>query len=251
MENDMARHGIAYLAIVFLMASIYPCSPGEAETRGVIELFTSQGCSSCPPADHVLGELARDPSLVAISVPVDYWDYLGWKDTLASPRHSARQRGYASMRGDRNVYTPQAVINGVIHVVGSDKSGIERALVQSRRNSAILSLPVSLSTANGKLTVAVPAGKNDSAPAEVWLCPLAKATPVAIGRGENRGSTVTYYNVVRRWIKLGEWNGTAHTFTLPASELSAGDIDAVAVLVQSGSVEKPGTMMGAAITPLR
>src|ERR1043166_7464075 len=83
-----------------------------ADTRAVVELFTSQGCSSCPPADELIGQLAKDPSLVAMSLPIDYWDYLGWKDTLAKPAHTARQRAYAQVRGDRAVYTPQAVING-------------------------------------------------------------------------------------------------------------------------------------------
>src|SRR5438105_9770472 len=89
-------------------------SPAMSEPRAVVELFTSQGCSSCPPADRLLGELARDPAIVALSLPIDYWDYLGWKDTLAKPDHTARQRGYARVRGDREVYTPQAVINGAV-----------------------------------------------------------------------------------------------------------------------------------------
>src|SRR5215470_4237706 len=92
------------------------------ETRAVIELFTSQGCSSCPPADQLLGQFANDPTVVALSLPIDYWDYLGWKDTLAKPAHSARQRAYASARGDRAVYTPQVVVNGSVHVQGSDKA---------------------------------------------------------------------------------------------------------------------------------
>ena len=105
--------------------------PGFAgEPRAVVELFTSQGCSSCPPADKLIGELAHDPSLVALSLPVDYWDYLGWKDTLALHGNSNRQRDYAVTRGDREVYTPQAVINGVVHALGSDKSAIEQAIAR-------------------------------------------------------------------------------------------------------------------------
>src|SRR6266508_3656100 len=111
----------------------------RAEPRAVIELFTSQGCSSCPPADRLVGELARDPSIVAMSLPVDYWDYLGWKDTLANPRHTARQRGYARVRGDREVYTPQVVVNGAFHVIGSDKAAIEHVIAKSRQNPAALS----------------------------------------------------------------------------------------------------------------
>ena len=94
------------------MLALTPVRAGEP--RAVIELFTSQGCSSCPPADKLLGELARDPSLIAMSLPVDYWDYLGWKDTLALHGHTTRQRAYAEARGDREVYTPQVVVNGVV-----------------------------------------------------------------------------------------------------------------------------------------
>src|SRR5262245_29223345 len=102
--------------------------PAQAEPRAVVELFPSQGCSSCPPADKIIGELAKDPSIIAMSMPIDYWDYLGWKDTLADARFSARQRAYSRMRGDREVYTPQVVVNGSAHVIGSDLAGIESAI---------------------------------------------------------------------------------------------------------------------------
>ena len=118
--------------------------------EALLELFTSQGCSSCPAADKLLGEFANDPSLVAISLPIDIWDYLGWKDTLASPEHSARQRAYARVRGDRQVYTPQIVVNGSMHVLGSDRAAIERVIAQTDRNTAIMSLPVLLSAGGGR-----------------------------------------------------------------------------------------------------
>ena len=119
---------IAHLVALGVCAGVLIApSMARAETRGVLELFTSQGCSSCPPADKLLGELIRDPSLVAFSLNVDYWDSLGWKDTLADPRNSERQRAYARVRGDRGVYTPQLVINGTAHVVGSDKGAIQRS----------------------------------------------------------------------------------------------------------------------------
>src|SRR5438105_4380360 len=99
-------------------AAADPRTPdGRVETRGVVELFTSQGCSSCPAADRLIGELAQDPAIVSISLPIDYWDYLGWKDTLADPRHTARQKAYSKVRGDREVYTPQAVVNGMLHAL--------------------------------------------------------------------------------------------------------------------------------------
>jgi hypothetical protein len=233
------------------VAAALPLS-AQAEPRGVVELFTSQGCSSCPPADKLMGELSTDPSLVTISLPIDYWDYLGWRDTLASPANSALQRGYARARGDRQVYTPQVVVNGTMHALGSDRSAIEKALTLTRREGAVLSLPVTMAVADGKLNVAVARGNGDADPkaAEVWLCALSREVPVLIERGENRGRTITYHNVARRWLKLGDWNGKASTYAVPVAELESDGADAVAVLVQAGTAEKPGPVLGAAEAPL-
>src|SRR5882672_9911139 len=148
----MVRCCLAY-AVVVVCSSMAPPSDAQAEPRAVIELFTSQGCSSCPAADKLLGELATDPSLVSISVPIDYWDYLGWQDTLADPRNTARQRAYAQVRGDGKVYTPRVVVNGSLHVLGSDKGAIDRAIAQTRTNGAMSSPPVSLAFADEHLKV--------------------------------------------------------------------------------------------------
>ena len=232
-----------------MMASLV--SPAQAEPRAVIELFTSQGCSSCPAADKLAGELAGDPSLVVMSLSIDYWDYLGWKDTLALPRHTVRQRAYARTRGDRQVYTPQVVINGSVHALGSDKIAIENAIAQSRRNATTLSVPVTVSVSGDQLAVSVPAGKNDRVSGEVWLCALAKAIPVAVGRGENKDRTITYHNVTRRWLKLGDWTGEAKTWTARISDLKPEGVDAAAVIVQGGNADNPGAMFGAAFTAIR
>src|SRR3954447_19879395 len=151
----MVRRCLAYAAVV-ICSSVASHASAQAEPRAVIELFTSQGCSSCPAADKLLGELAADPSLVPISVPIDYWDYLGWKDTLAAPRHTARQKAYAHVRGDGQVYTPQAVVNGSIHVLGSDKAAIEHAITKSRKNGAMALAPVLLTLAEGRIDLTVP-----------------------------------------------------------------------------------------------
>lgn len=219
------------------------------EPRAVVELFTSQGCSSCPPADKLLGELARDPSIVALSLPVDYWDYLGWKDTLASPGYRARQRLYARARGDRDVFTPQAVVNGTVHVIGSDKEEIDRAIAETR--PAAMMVPVKLArSGEGSLTVSVPDAKDGERSGEVWICGVAKSIPVKIGRGENQGSTVTYYNVGRRWLKLGVWDGKAATWTVSLDDIKAEGVDAAAVILQTGNSAGPGPMLGAAFTAL-
>src|SRR5436305_4431744 len=121
--------------------------PAHADPRAVVELFTSQGCSSCPPADKVLGELANDPSVIALSLPIDYWDYLGWKDTLADSRFTARQKADSQVRGDREVYTPQVVVNGSVHVIGSDRPGIEDAIDPAKKSDRVMLVPVSASLA--------------------------------------------------------------------------------------------------------
>src|SRR5436309_729370 len=154
----MVGRCLAYVAVVACASAAMPLLPAVADPLAVIELFTSQGCSSCPPADKLVGELGSDPSLVALSLPIDYWDYLGWKDTLADPRHTARQKAYAKLRGDRDVYTPQVVVNGSLHALGSDKPAIERAIAQSRQNPNALALPVKLTVGAGQLVVALPDG---------------------------------------------------------------------------------------------
>jgi hypothetical protein len=228
----------------------------QAGPRAVVELFTSQGCSSCPAADKLLGELARDPSVVAMSLPIDYWDYLGWKDTLANPAHSARQRAYAKVRGDREVYTPQVVVNGMIHVLGSDKAAIERAIATSDKKTATehataMSLPVALAVSGGKLQISISPVENVDAGGEVWLCALSGSVPVVVGRGENRGRTIVYHNVARRWIKLGDFTGHAVSWTVPLSDFKLPDVNSAAVIVQTGTATKPGMMLGAAVTAFR
>src|SRR3954465_15197222 len=122
--------GASALGVCAIVAII---RPAHADPRAVVELFTSQGCSSCPPADQIIGELAKDPNVIALSMPIEYWDYLGWKDTLADSRFSARQKAYSQMRGDRDVYTPQVVVNGTVHVIGSDREGIDDAISDTQK----------------------------------------------------------------------------------------------------------------------
>jgi len=242
----MKLHGGLLLAAV--MTAGLSGSAG-AEPRTVVELFTSQGCSSCPAADKLLGELAKDPSIIALSLPVDYWDYLGWKDTLASPLHTAKQRAYSRARGDREIYTPQAVVNGVIPVVGSHKSEIDDAISQTRAKA--MSLPVQLNASGDKLTVSVPDAKDGAAKGEVWIYGVTGAAPVAIGRGENAGRKITYYNVARKWVKLGDWTGKAASWTIPTDQIRSDGVDGAAAILQSGSADKPGLMLGAAFAALR
>jgi hypothetical protein len=235
---------------VFVIVAII--RPAAAEPRAVVELFTSQGCSSCPPADKIIGDLAKDPSVIALSMPIDYWDYLGWKDTLADARFSARQKAYSLMRGDRDVYTPQVVVNGTAHLVGSDRAGIESAIGATRKADGVMSVPVSMGLSGRQITVSVAASNKGPAAVhgEIWICSISKAVPISIGRGENRGRDLTYYNVVRNVLKVGDWNGSAGSWTVPLENISREGIDAAAVFVQDGSGDRPGPMLGAAYTSL-
>jgi hypothetical protein len=246
MRTSRVLFSLIATALVFLAYS-----SANANPRAVIELFTSQGCSSCPAADRLLAELQADPSFIPLSLPIDYWDYLGWKDTLALPGHTARQRAYSHVRGDREIYTPQVVVNGIAQAVGSDRTGIEDAVAQSRNYPSSLSVPLKVTVADERVSVALPArDRPETAGAEVWLCAVSASVPVKIARGENRGRTITYTNVVRRWVKLGNWKGKSENFTVPIDAIKFDGVDAVAVILQSGSSEKPGAIMGASLTSL-
>ena len=200
-----------------------------------------------------MGELAKDPTIIALSMPIDYWDYLGWKDTLADSRFSARQKAYSHMRGDRDVYTPQAVVNGSMHVLGSDRSSIEGAIGETDKTAGVMSVPVTMTVIGKQINVSVAAARNSSPVpmhGEVWICSVSKSVPISIGRGENGGHEITYHNVVRNLLKVGDWNGTPGNWTVPLENISRDGVDAAAVYVQDGSRDKPGPMLGAAYTQL-
>src|SRR5713101_4511950 len=232
------------LAACFVPMSIV--SQAQAQARGVIELFTSQGCSSCPPADRLLAELERDPSLIALSWHIDYWDYLGWKDTFSQPAFTARQKAYSAARGDRNIYTPQVIVNGIRQMVGSNRSEIDAA-ISSRRGSE-LTVPIAFD--NTRLSVRVSIG---AAPiggprtGTVYLLPVFRSREVTIRRGENASHAITYTNVVRSVSELTSWAGEAISVDVPSAKM--GDSDGYFVLLQSGSSASPGPILGAAKGP--
>jgi hypothetical protein len=221
--------------------------PALAEPpRAVVELFTSQGCSSCPPADAVLADLARRPDIVALSLPVNYWDYLGWKDTLAHSAFTDRQKAYAKVRQDRQVYTPQMIVNGKKPCIGSDRAQIEKSIQETSGDGGGLPVSVRLAESSGTITISVDASdKTTEQFAEVWVLPVLKEHAVPIGRGENRGRTVTYANVVRGMKRVGEWRGEAARFEVPSAEARDGG-DGYVVLLQALERTKPGAILGAA-----
>jgi hypothetical protein len=233
------------LALLAVPAAV--CASELKPVKTVLELFTSQGCSSCPKADKLLGEYAADKRFIALSLAVDYWDYLGWRDTLALHAHSLRQKGYAIHRGDRNVYTPQIVLNGKTEAIGNNRQEIEKAVADIERKVP-LALPVSLKRNDNSIEIEVGAGGGPVA--SVWLLAVLQKAPVLIERGENRGKTITYHNVVRGWIKIAEWSGQSVKRTHSIAELGQNGADAAVVVVQSGSPEAPGVIRGAAMLAL-
>jgi len=231
---------IALSALLALAAA----TPALAQPRAVIELFTSQGCSSCPPADRMMNGWADQNDVVALTMPVDYWDYLGWKDTLASHDFTMRQRAYSEVRGDRNVYTPQVIVDGLIHAVGSNGTDVAEAIKAGHDKANVLSVPVTIGGSPGAYTVTIAAG---GPKAKVLLVPISRQVKVAIGRGENNGATITYSNVARAMRPVGDYDGTAMTLTLDAKAVAAPGADSFAVLVQEMAAGRPGAIFGAAL----
>ncbi len=234
------------LSLTALVLSAFTQSALADPPRAVVELFTSQGCSSCPPADAVLADLARQPDIVALSFPVNYWDYLGWKDTLAHAAFTERQKAYAKARQDRQVYTPQMIVNGKKPCIGSDRAKIEKSIQESTGANAVLPVDVRLKEQGGVVTILVDeTAHTTERVAEVWLLPILKAHTVPIGRGENRGRTITYANVVRGMKRVGEWRGGSARFEMPIDTARSGG-DGYVVLLQASEHARPGTILGAA-----
>jgi hypothetical protein len=232
-------------AVLFAAGVAVGGSPALAGgAKAVLELFTSQGCNSCPPADAILGDYAEDPDVLALSFPVDYWDYLGWKDTLASHENTVRQKAYSEARGDRQVYTPQVIVNGTTHVVGSNRHQIEAAL----GNSPALPVPITMEPGTDSTTVTVGASTAaGKAKGTIWLALYDDPVTVPIEQGENTGKSVTYYNVVRKLRPIAMWKGKEVTIELPKSELDQADVSRCAVILQTERDNGlPGPILGAA-----
>jgi hypothetical protein len=246
---------ISGLIVATIGACILTAMSATAETTpvparpvtAVMELFTSQGCASCPPADDVLEEFAKRPDIVALSLPVDYWDYLGWKDTLARREFTERQKAYANARGDRQIYTPQLIVNGRTHIVGSDRTAIDDAL----KAEPPLVVPIAMDMAADAIKVSIGPTTDPSAPKErkgtIWLALYKRHVNVPIGKGENQDRTLSYYNVVTKLRPIAMWRGDPTSVDLPMSEYHQADADGCAVLLQSETAEgEPGAMLGAA-----
>jgi len=203
----------------------------------VVELYTSQGCSSCPPADEIMARLASDPRVIALALHVDYWDYLGWKDKFADPRFSARQKAYAKAIRDRMVYTPQMIIQGQDRVVGSRGDEVEAAILQHLDRPSTIRMVLERGE-GGRLTIRAEADPPPGKTLRVQLVRFRPAQDVTIKRGENSGRSLTYHNVVTSWQVLGDWSGEAPL----VMEAEASGADPAVVIIQS---EGPAEILAA------
>ncbi len=207
----------------------------------VIELYTSEGCSSCPPADQLLETLSHRPDVLALAFHVRYWDSLGWPDRFALALADDRQNRYARRLALPTVFTPQLVVDGERSFVGSDQRSIVPALAAAHQGPAI-----TLQVTAERLQIRI-GDAHGSAGSDVLLLALLPQTSTAIGRGENGGRTLREVNVVRAEIALGSWNGTAQSYVVARSALPA-DATALAVLVQQPG---QGGILGAGMFDLR
>tara|TARA_B100000614_G_scaffold226878_1_gene217696 strand:- start:225 stop:950 length:726 start_codon:yes stop_codon:yes gene_type:complete len=228
------------LAAVMCLAGVAQAASDKAPV--VVELFTSQGCSSCPPADAFAGKLAQQDDLIVLSFHVNYWDYIGWKDPFATEETTNRQHAYARALGLRHVYTPQMVIDGNTHEVGSDITAVRKAIKSAEK--ADPRIPVSATVVDGgKVRVDLPA-VDRPVDAVVLMAVFDKSHETDVRRGENRGRTLTNYNVVRHLIRLGDWKGDAKSFEFATD--GAGPGIGCVVLVQAAG---NGPILGAAKIP--
>lgn len=221
-----------------------PAVAGDAgKPVGVVELFTSQGCSSCPPADAALKTLIDDGRVVALAYHVDYWNYLGWIDTLASKDNTARQYAYAKMFGRSGVYTPQAVLNGRDHINGADLNGINNRISAMNSAGKGLAVPVAASVRADEIDIKIGAGTGKASVVVVYFN---REQLVDVKKGENSGKTISYWHSVRDIQTIGMWDGKPANFVLPASVLTEGENGGCAVLLQKmKDVETPGAIIGA------
>ncbi|WP_438751407.1 DUF1223 domain-containing protein [Pararhizobium sp. O133] len=219
-----------------------PVAAGEQQ--GVVELFTSQGCSSCPPADAALKSLIDEGKVVALAYHVDYWNYLGWADTLATKDNTARQYAYAKMLGRNGVYTPQAVLNGRDHINGADLKGINGKLEAMNIAGKGLAVPVDAAVREDEIDIKIGAGDGK---ANVVVVYFNRQQFVDVKKGENSGRKISYWHAVRDIQTIGMWDGKPASFVLPASILKEGENGGCAVLLQKmKDDETPGPILGAA-----
>ena len=228
------------LRFLLLSGVLLAATPALAAERPiVVELFTSQGCSSCPPADALLGELTRRDDVLPLAFHVDYWNRLGWKDPYSSAEATGRQRAYAKLLESPTVYTPQMVVDGRTDVVGSYRDEVLQAIAAAR--AAAVAVPIDTASDAGGLRVRVGANEAGAKRATLWLVGFDRHHETRIGAGENGGHTLAEWNIVRGFESIGDWQGTAYETTVPADKLAG--YERVALVLQAAS----GRILGATV----
>jgi hypothetical protein len=233
-------------AVALSLAATMPLGTAFAADRplGVVELFTSQGCNSCPPADAVFTDMVKRKDIIALAYHVTYWDYLGWRDTLANGDNTQRQYAYGKAFGIRSVYTPQAVINGRVHVNGAKREAVDGSIRTLAKVGEGLSVDIK-ATVSGDVVV-IEVGSGAPVAAHLLLVGYDAANPVAIRHGENSGNVITYWNAVTDMQTAGMWHGKPVRFELPAAMVnSQGGAVALLQAVKAGGL--PGAILGAAV----
>ncbi|MCB1517409.1 MAG: DUF1223 domain-containing protein [Hyphomicrobiaceae bacterium] len=233
--------------VLAAFALTMPVQAGEtvAHPKAVVELFTSQGCSSCPPADALLTEIDKRDDVIALAYHVDYWDYIGWPDTFASPRFSALQRAYARSWNKNRVYTPQMVINGVSDVVGSRQSAVNQAI-----STAQLPVEMDLTQSGHSITISIPPDPGLK-PSILWMVTYKDRADVDIGRGENAGRTIAYSQIVMDRRSLGMWEPDEGLhMTIPTTDMMGADAEGFAFLLQQDADGLPGPIIAASAISL-
>jgi hypothetical protein len=236
------RSRSVFLGAFFAAAVITGAWAGQHGQRPVVvELFTSQGCSDCPAADRLVTELSKRKDVIALSLPITYWDMLGWKDTYATDANTQRQKSYARAMNRSGIYTPQMIIDGTLDVVGNQRDRVLAALMSRGGEEAI---PISIGTASGRVEIAIPASKAKSKTlATIWVMRTLAQGSVNVEQGENRNHLLNYTNVVRDLKRAGEWNGEAMKIDLPLN-LAKTKHDGVVVILQARDY---GPVLGAAV----
>lgn len=241
----MTRTLITSIAMSFVALSTTVAAELRVAPIAVIELFTSQGCSSCPPADAVLADIGQRVDVIALAYHVDYWDYVGWTDTFGRPENSDFQRSYAAARGIKRIYTPQLMVNGVEDVVGSRRQDVVNAL-----DGAALPVAVFLKLEGDVLDVSA-AGNASWPESKLWLVTFRQADHVDITRGENSDRGIDYTHIVTGRRVLGMWEPmSGATLKLPLGEILGEVSDGAAIIVQTDHGGLPGQVIGAASVAL-
>jgi hypothetical protein len=208
-----------------------------SQSAVVVELFTSQGCASCPPADDFFADLVNDPNVIPLALHVDYWDYIGWPDKFADPQFTDRQKAYARMAGSRMIYTPQLIVGGLDQVEGNQPAVVEALIRRHLDTAAVVTLTAARH--GDKIVIRAVSERTLAKPVRVQLVRFRPEETVMIERGENAGRTVTYRNIVTSWQGLGDWTGET---PLDLQAQAPGTDPAVVILQETG----PSAILAAA-----